>query len=184
MVNWYTADPHFGPENIIKFCKRPFHSTAHMGKVLLGNLQACVGDDDDLWILGDLVVGPRAKSRHFLHSLFGLLPNRRRHLVTGNHDKELVLSLPWDTVTPLAEVRDGPKNQNYTLCHYPMLTWNHVRRDALMMFCHVHDNWPGYRNCVNVGVDLWGFKPALFEDIAARGAVLPARPHWAAVEPS
>lgn len=67
---------------------------------------------------------------------------------------------------------------------YPMLTWNHVRRDALMMFGHVHDNWQGHRNCVNVGVDVWDFKPVRFEDIAARGAALPVSPHWTAVEPS
>ena len=183
MVNWYTADPHFGHDNIIRFCKRPFRSTAHMEQVLLNNLQACVGTEDDLWILGDLVVGPRAKSRDWLDSLFDLLPGCRKHLVTGNHDKELVLALPWDTVTPLAEVRDGPTNQSHTLCHYPMLTWNHARRDAIMMFGHVHNNWPGHRNCVNVGVDLWDFRPVGFEDVAARGAALPISPHWAAVEP-
>ena len=184
MVNWYTADTHFGHDNIIKFCKRPFRDTAHMEQVLLDNLQASVGPEDDLWILGDLVVGTRSKSRDWLDDLFGLLPGRRKHLVTGNHDKELVLSLPWDTVTPLAEVRDGPQNQSQTLCHYPMLTWNHARRDALMMFGHVHDNWLGHRNCVNVGVDVWDFRPVRIEDIAKRGASLPVSPHWPVVEPS
>ena len=87
-------------------------------------------------------------------------------------------------MTPLAEVRDGPKNQSHTLCHYPMLTWNHARRDALMMFGHVHDNWPGHRNCVNVGVDLWDSKPVSFEKIAARGTALPISLHWTSVEPS
>jgi calcineurin-like phosphoesterase family protein len=183
MVNWYTADPHFGHENIIRFCNRPFRNVAHMEQVLLDNLQACVGPGDDLWILGDLVLGPRAKCRNWLDELFAALPGRRKHLVTGNHDTDLVMSLPWDTVTPLAEVRDGPKNQSHTLCHYPMLTWNHARRDAIMMFGHVHDNWRGSRNCVNVGVDVWDFKPVRFEDIAARGAALPVSPHWAEVEP-
>ena len=94
MVNWYTADPHFGHDNIIRFCKHPFRSTPHMAQVLLANLQACVGAEDDLWILGDLVVGPRAMSRDWLVNLFGLLPGHRKHLVIGNYDKELVHSLP------------------------------------------------------------------------------------------
>jgi calcineurin-like phosphoesterase family protein len=66
MVNWYTADPHFGHDNIIKFCNRPFRSTAHMEQVLLDNLQASVGAEDDLGILGDLAMGPRAKSLDWL----------------------------------------------------------------------------------------------------------------------
>jgi len=41
--------------------------------------------------------------------IFGLLPGRPKHLVIGIHDKELVLTLPWDTVMPPAEVRDGPR---------------------------------------------------------------------------
>lgn len=183
MANWYTADPHFGHDNIIKFCNRPFRNTAHMERVLLDNLQATVGVEDDLWILGDLALGPRAKSRDWLDSLFGLLPGKRKHLVTGNHDSDLVKSLPWDTVTPLAEVRDGPQNQSHMLCHYPMLTWNHARRDAIMMFGHVHDNWQGHRNCVNVGVDVWDFKPVKFDAIAERGAALPISPHWLTIEP-
>ena len=44
----------------------------------------------------------------------------------------------------IVEVRGGTKNQSHTLCHYPTLTWNHARRDTLMMLGHVHDNWPNY----------------------------------------
>ena len=87
MVNWFTADPHFGHEYIIKFCNRPFRSTVHMEQVLVDNLQASAGAEYGLWILGDVVVGTRAKSRDWLDSMFGLLPGRRKHLVTGNHDR-------------------------------------------------------------------------------------------------
>lgn len=184
MVNWYLADLHFGHDSNITFCKRPFRSAAPMEKVLLDNLHACVGAEDDLWILGELAMGLSAKCYDWLDNLFGLLPGRRKHLVTGNHDKELVLSSPWDTVTPLAEVQDGPKNQSHSLCHYPILTWNHARRDALMMFGHVYDNWRGHRKCVNVEVDVWDFKPFRFEDVAKRGAALPVSQHLAVVEPT
>ena len=40
MTNWYTADPHFGHENVIKFCDRPFRSANHMDAVLMQNLWA------------------------------------------------------------------------------------------------------------------------------------------------
>lgn len=48
MTNWYTADPHFGHENVIKFCNRPFRSANHMDAVLMQNLWAMVGPKDAL----------------------------------------------------------------------------------------------------------------------------------------
>ena len=40
---WFTADTHFGHENIIKHCGRPFQSANHMDAVLIENLWARVG---------------------------------------------------------------------------------------------------------------------------------------------
>ncbi len=37
MANWYTADPHFGHENILRFCQRPFRSTSEMDAAILAN---------------------------------------------------------------------------------------------------------------------------------------------------
>lgn len=182
MTNWYTADPHFGHENVILFCGRPFRHAAHMDDVLLENLHSRVGAEDDLWILGDFAFGPKAKDPKYLNMLFGLLPGARKHLIVGNHDLEPTLALPWDSVGHLVEVRDGPKNQTHTLCHYPMITWNHARRGALQMFGHVHNNWHGSRNSVNVGVDLWGFMPVSFDDIAQRAKTLSVSAHWPEVE--
>jgi len=35
MANWYTADTHFGHENVVPFCGRPFRSAGHMDTVLI-----------------------------------------------------------------------------------------------------------------------------------------------------
>ncbi|WP_299869091.1 hypothetical protein [uncultured Roseobacter sp.] len=64
-----------------------------------------------------------------------------------------------------------------------MITWNHARRQALHMFGHVHNNWLGSRNAVNVGVDVWHFMPVSFEQIAERAKRLPPNKHLADVEP-
>ncbi|WP_232831425.1 hypothetical protein [Pseudogemmobacter bohemicus] len=73
-------------------------------------------------------------------SLFSQLPGAWRHLV--------VVSL-------LAEVDDPAADKPVTLCHYPMMTWNHARQGALHLFGHVHGNWQGTANSVNV--DVWGY---------------------------
>ncbi|KCV82343.1 Phosphoesterase or phosphohydrolase-like protein [Actibacterium atlanticum] len=183
MVNWYTADTHFGHENIINFCNRPFRDAEHMDRVLIENLRAKVGPEDDLWILGDFAFGKRAKRAPYIAELFNELPGARKHLVIGNHDHGPTLALPWDSIADLAQVRDGPQNQNHTLCHYPMITWNHAGRNALQFFGHVHDNWLGSRNSINVGVDVWDFAPVTYEDIVSRAAKLPMNLHWKDVEP-
>ena len=54
---------------------------------------------------------------------------------------------------------------------------------ALQLFGHVHDNWRGRRNSVNVGVDVWDFRPVSLPEIMARAARLPVNAHWNKIEP-
>ncbi|WP_102227272.1 metallophosphoesterase, partial [Acidimangrovimonas sediminis] len=140
------------------------------------NFRACVGDDDDLWILGDFAFG---KAEDQLSGWFHQLPGRK-HLIIGNHDDEAIISLPWASVADLTEIRDG--DQALVLCHYPMITWKGARRGALQLFGHVHDQWKGSRNSINVGVDQWDFRPVQISDIARRARKLPINKHWKDVE--
>lgn len=182
MTIWYTADTHFGHENVIRFCNRPFVSAAQMDAVMLENMWKVVGPADQLWILGDFAFGPKARNSTYVEQVFNQLPGAERHLIIGNHDQNPTLELPWDSTTHFAELHDGPVNQLNTLCHYPMITWNHARRGALQLFGHVHNNWRGSRNSVNVGVDVWDFMPVTFVEIMRRAKKLPPNQHWADVE--
>jgi len=47
----------------------------------------------------------------------------------------------------------------------------------------VHQNWAGSRNSVNVGVDVWNFRPVTLPEIERRAAKLPVNPLWDQVEP-
>jgi calcineurin-like phosphoesterase family protein len=178
MANWCSADLHFGHHRIIDFCKRPFASTAEMNAALIANLQSCFAHDDDLWILGDFAFGRAGNAAQF-ESWFHSLPGRK-HLIIGNHDDEAVFSLPWTSTEHMDEIQDG--DQSLVLCHYPMITWNGARKGALQLFGHVHDQWPGSRNSVNVGVDQWEFRPVRITDIFKRAKKLPVNKHWHDVE--
>ncbi|EAU44149.1 hypothetical protein [Salipiger bermudensis] len=183
MAHWYTADLHFGHEAIIRFCKRPFRSASHMDGALLENLWSKVGPEDDLWIVGDFAWGKRSDDEAWLHGIFQQLPGARRHLVIGNHDGAATRALPWDSIGHLAQVEDAPKEPPLTLCHYPMITWEHARRGALQLFGHVHENWTGTRNSVNVGADVWDYCPVQFKAISRRARNLPVNSHWKDAEP-
>lgn len=180
MNNWYIADTHFGHDNIIKHCNRPFRSANHMDSALIDNICAKVGPSDRLWVIGDLAFGPKAKDAGWLHRIFARLPGEK-HLVVGNHDGDQTRSLPWASVSDVVEVEDGdgPKT---VLSHYPMLTWHRARKGALHLFGHVHNQWLGSRNAVNVGVDVWSFAPISLRDAKQRARTLPPNKHWDDVE--
>ena len=183
MTIWYTADTHFGHDNIRRFCKRPFMSAAQMDAAMLENMWKVVKPEDQLWILGDFAFGSKSKDRAYIEHIFNQLPGAEHHLVIGNHDHQPTLDLPWNSASHFVELRDGPQNQLNTLCHYPMITWNHARRGALQFFGHVHECWRGSRNSVNVGVDVWDFMPITYDDIVRRAKQLPLNKHWSDVEP-
>lgn len=178
MANWYTADLHLGHARIIEFCKRPFANTAEMNSRIIRNMQECVAHDDDLWILGDFAFGQRASDED-IENWFHQIPGRK-HLIIGNHDDEAVVTLPWTSVADMKEVED--EGQKIVLCHYPMITWNKARRGAIQLFGHVHDQWQGTRNSVNVGVDQWNFRPVQIGEVLQRLRKLPPNKHWADVE--
>ena len=181
MANWYTADTHFGHANIIKYCDRPFESTDEMDEFIIRIMSESVDDDDDLWMLGDFAFGRQAKAVGYLSRIFESLPGRK-HLVTGNHDFRQTRALPWHSVHDIVQIKDG--NTHLTLCHFPMLTWNRARDGALQLFGHVHNDWEGTRNSVNVGVDVWDFRPVQLEDIQRRATNLPVNRYWNLVERS
>ena len=53
---YVTADPHFYHENIIKYTNRPFSAFREMNAVMTENWNQSVGDDDEVYILGDLTM--------------------------------------------------------------------------------------------------------------------------------
>ncbi|MDW3118618.1 MAG: metallophosphoesterase [Roseovarius pacificus] len=125
---WYCADPHFGHDAIVQFCNRPFKNADEADEAILRNMHERVGPDDQLWLLGDFALGRRKLDKTWLREMFDRLPGAEQHLIVGNHDDEIIQSLPWTSVSHIAEVRDGTKRQFNTLFHYPMHTWNHARR--------------------------------------------------------
>lgn len=181
MTTWFTADLHLSHTNIIAFCGRPFHDATAMDAAVITELQARVCPDDDLWILGDFAVSKATGvQREAVREMFDAIPGRK-HLVVGNHDRAWIRDLPWDTIAPMADI--VVEGRRLCLCHYPMITWPGARRGALQLFGHVHQNWLGTRNSVNVGVDMWDFRPVTLPEIQARAAHLPVNRHWNEVEP-
>jgi len=177
---FYTADPHFGHDNIRRFCDRPFRDVPEMDANILSAYQATVSPWDDLWIIGDFAFAKIDETSR-LEAMLASIPGRK-HLVRGNHDNPWMTKLAgWASVHDLVEVKE--KGNRLTLCQYPMITFPGARHGALQLFGHVHQNWNGSRNSVNVGVDVWDFRPVALPDILNRAQTLPVNPLWNDVEP-
>lgn len=78
---WVISDTHFGHENIIKYCNRPFSDIDEMDEIMIKNWNAVVKPGDKVYHLGDVYMG---SSERFL-SKFARLHGKKR-LIVGNHD--------------------------------------------------------------------------------------------------
>ena len=79
----FTADQHFGHENIIRFCDRPFKDVDHMNEVMVERWNAVVDEDQTVFHLGDFSYrGKNDTVPKYLERLNGKII-----LIRGNHDK-------------------------------------------------------------------------------------------------
>jgi calcineurin-like phosphoesterase family protein len=78
---YYTADQHFGHENIIKHCQRPFRNVEEMDSFMIERWNERVSSEDEVYIIGDLIFRSGKQPEEYLEQLHG-----RKHLLLGNHD--------------------------------------------------------------------------------------------------
>lgn len=76
---FFTADHHFGHENIIKFSERPFESLEQMNEELIKRWNEKIGKDDTVYHLGDVSLGKPDFTKEILDRLNGNI-----HLIKGN----------------------------------------------------------------------------------------------------
>jgi len=153
MSTFFTSDCHFGHANIIKHCQRPFASAAEMNEALISRWNAVVGQNDTVWVLGDIAF---RQSNGTFPGIFYRLKGIK-HLIRGNHDNDEVLAQPWASVSDYKEI--NLHNKKLVLSHYPMRSWNGMFKGALHLYGHCHGNIDDYSNCVDVGVDRWDYTP-------------------------
>ena len=105
MSIFYIADTHFGHENSIRFCNRPFADVNEMNRTLIKNWNAKVTPDDDVYVLGDFAYRCATSVRNIARQL-----NGKKHLVVGNHDvswmKDKGAVVEFYEVAPLLEIKD------------------------------------------------------------------------------
>ena len=165
---FYTADSHFGHQNILRFCDRPYATIDDMNRDLALRWNSKVTGDDTVYMLGDVFF--RADNPEEILTLL----KGKKHLIVGNHDSSWMdkvdLGKHFKSVSLMQELSGG--QAGVTLCHYPLLSWKHAKR-TYMIHGHIHQNtqmdfWPliaANDHILNAGVDINHFEPVTFEEL-------------------
>ena len=170
MSIYFTADTHFGHENVIKFSNRPFENLAEMEKVLIENWNARVLPGDDIYIVGDFAW--RAKHDHIMKCLRAL--NGQKHLIMGNHDRKYLefddFRNSFVEIEKQLEIHFGNR-QRVVLCHYPMAEWHQYHRGSFHIHGHLHNRkdeafiYLKDKNALNAGVDVNYYMLVTFDEL-------------------
>lgn len=172
---------------------RGFTSPAEGSQIIIDRWNTKVSNKDIAFLLGDTVVGAQDKSLERFEHILSALQYSELYVMPGNHTagynkffkKNLDAGFSIDTdyrlSCPLGNkiVHLIP---NYfeiyvdhvpcILCHYPLVSWNHMSKGAFMIYGHCHNNLMGtpigellhQKRAIDVGVEACS-APMSFKEI-------------------
>lgn len=174
MSIFFTSDTHFAHTKIIEYCNRPFKDFREMDETMVNNWNSVVGNNDDVYHIGDFACGPDATEGYTL-----AIRNRLKGnicLIGGNHDRKRrgaelewsprVVNLPFVWKRAYHELQVG-KNL-FVLFHFPMLSWPDATKGSFHIFGHVHGKHRGIGRAMDVGVDTNNFTPIHIDEVILR----------------
>lgn len=172
---YFTSDNHFGHQNIIRYCERPFASLEEMNETMIERWNQRVKHDDIVYHIGDFALRLGVPE---VEAIVRRL-NGEKHLVLGNHDlknKSVLRARGFVEKVDYKELKVG--EQKIILCHYPFLTWNKSHHGSWDLHGHCHGTLqnPTCPFCLkskkertarrlDVGVDCWNYAPISFDEV-------------------
>ncbi len=167
---FFTSDHHFGHENIIKFCNRPFANAREMDQVMIERWNEKVKPQDTVYHIGDFGITYKENLETILNQLHGKIC-----LIAGNHEnaaKQNKKRFEWIKDYYELKVKDPDCSngvQRILLFHYAMRTWRGAYRGNWHLYGHSHGTLPDLENqlCFDVGVDCHDFYPLSYEEVKA-----------------
>ena len=174
---WFTSDLHFWHKNILKYCDRPFSNVKEMNNKIIRNYNSKVGDNDTVYILGDIAMGKREASIPLVKRL-----NGNKILILGNHDNS-VDKERWISEFGFSAVWDYYITQHsgdyFVMAHDPVDTLFIARNvgfktEPILLNGHVHDlrefstDDINNRFSLNVGIDVNNYFPMSHSEVLER----------------
>lgn len=156
---FFSADHHFGHENILKYCNRPFSSVEEMDEVFISNWNKVIKDSYTVYYLGDFTMGGYKRFVEYYSRLNGNIL-----FVCGNHDNWFKYLQKDKALPPIVELY--VEKELFVLSHYPMREWKNSYHNSIHLHGHCHGNiTEELKNSFDVGVDCWNYFPVSIEEI-------------------
>lgn len=130
MNTFFIADPHFGHSAIMTYENRPFETVKEMDETLIANWNRVVGEQDKVYLLGDVSFYKAEVTAGIVKQLKGI-----KYLILGNHDNPNVKCY-YDM--GFYRVYDAPiiLDHFWILSHEPLYT--NTNMPYANIFGHVH----------------------------------------------
>lgn len=170
---YITSDLHFCHDKPFLYEPRGFSSIEEHDNVIIENWNKLVSKDDEVYILGDLVLDDIDKGIELLKKLNGIL-----FLIRGNHDTKDKLSKIFGSSVGIFSITCDNvikyNKYNFYLSHYPTMTdkWSNKKHfnQYLYNLCghtHTKDRWLDWdKGCIyHCELDAHNNTPVLIDDI-------------------
>lgn len=160
MSIYVTSDHHFGHENIISHCNRPFTSAHDMDEILIKNWNAVVPTNGIVYYLGDFTFHTQI---HRINYLVERL-NGQIRLIPGNHDKYFLKKFDRFSSKVKEKITIYPPYHTETfsfynkkfyvvMMHFPIERWDRMHHGSFHLHGHCHGTMPDLKHRADVGVD-------------------------------
>ena len=173
---WLCSDWHFNHNREFIWKARGFESVAQMNEAIVERHNALVDVEDDVYVLGDLCLGPDAEANQALIERM----NGRLHIIRGNHDTDyrIAMYLSCKNVVECNEDLWGKMIKYYKmhlfLSHFPTITGN-LEKETLEqctcnIFGHTHQNTQHYFDLpytFHCGMDSHNCQPTSIDEAIA-----------------
>lgn len=169
---WISSDTHFCHNRDFLYAPRGFENVQDMNEAIIKNWNERVAYDDEVYLLGDIMLNDNNEGMNCLRRLNGNI-----NIILGNHDTDAraelyetlynVKVLGYSTVVKINGVR-------FYLSHYPSLTDNFdydkplkARTVNLCGHTHTQDKWHDADKGLiyHCELDAHGCAPILIDDI-------------------
>lgn len=173
---YLTSDLHFNHDREFIWKPRGFKSCEEMNETIISKYNSVVEKNDDVYILGDMMLGGPGALQEGLKYVERL--NGKLHLVRGNHDS----ATRWDALRYLSNIVEMRNSiyldyngYHFYLSHYPSITGSlhqdNLRKMLLNLFGHTHQKESFFEDMpfmFHVGVDSNDCYPISIEDAILR----------------
>lgn len=192
---YFTSDLHFWHQNVIRYCNRPYKTVEEMNEDMVNKWNSIVKPEDDVYVLGDFslafrpveIYSFRLNGNKYLvpgnHDMNHSYHKRSRKLENREKWHQKYKDYGWN-ILPEQTTLEVPGLATFNLCHHPYAApsneayddkyakWRPIDDGRILLCGHIHEKWKTNKSSkgtlmINVGVDVWDFKPVSLDQIVA-----------------